>query len=212
MQKITTMNFALSWKAFDLLGADVRMAQFCSARDARHWFARLDTEIAWEQHRLRLFGRELLSPRLSCWIGDAHAVYRYSGTRFEPRPWTPATEELREYLFAHCAERYNSVLANLYRDGRDSMDWHSDDERELGPDPVIVSFSFGGVRRFRLRHRHNPRLRLELELPPGSLLRMAGATQRLYRHDVPKTARAVAPRINLTYRQIIAPDSRASAA
>jgi alkylated DNA repair dioxygenase AlkB len=193
---------ALRWTIFDLLGADVRLAQFCSAQEAAQWFARLNAEIPWEQHRLRLFGRELKAPRLSCWIGDANAVYRYSGTRFEPQPWTPATDKLRAYLFTHCSERYNSVLANLYRDGRDSMDWHSDDERELGPEPVIASFSFGGVRRFRLRHRHNPDLRLDLELPPGSLLRMAGSTQRLYRHDVPKTTRAVAPRINLTFRQI----------
>ena len=94
------------------------------------------------------------------------------------------------------------MLANLYRDGRDSMGWHSDNEPELGPEPVILSFSFGGVRRFRLRHRHDPSLRLELDLPSGSLLRMAGATQRLYRHDLPKTARAVPARINLTFRTI----------
>lgn len=195
----------MRWQTFDLPGADVRLAQFCDPDAAARWFARLHAEIPWERHRLRLFGREVDSPRLSCWIGDAEAVYIYSGTRFVPHAWTPAVAELRDALFAHCEERSNSVLANLYRDGRDSVGWHGDDEPELGPEPVIHSFSFGGVRRFRLRHRRDPSLRLELDLPAGSLLRMAGATQRNYRHDLPKTARAVAARINLTFRTIQLP-------
>ncbi|WP_347260999.1 alpha-ketoglutarate-dependent dioxygenase AlkB [Rudaea sp.] len=202
----------MAWQVFDLPGADVRLAQFCAQDDAARWFARLREEIPWQRHRLRIFGREVDSPRLSCWIGDAEAVYTYSGTRFMPQAWTPALVELHEYLFAHCGERSNSVLANLYRDGRDSMGWHSDAEPELGPEPVIWSFSFGGVRRFRLRHRHDPRLRLELDLPSGSLLRMAGTTQRHYRHDLPKTARAVAARINLTFRTIRASPARPASA
>ncbi len=200
----------MNWQRFDLPDADVRLAQFCDARDAERWFARLHAEIPWERHRLRIFGREVDSPRLSCWIGDAAAVYTYSGSRFVPHAWTPATAELREYISAHCGERCNSVLANLYRGGRDSMGWHSDNEPELGPEPAIFSFSFGAVRRFRLRHRHDPGLRLELDLPSGSLLRMAGTTQRFYRHDLPKTARAVAARINLTFR-FCAPMPRADA-
>lgn len=190
------------WQVFDLPGADVRLAQFCDEADAAHWFARLHGEIPWERHRLRIFGREVDSPRLSCWIGDAEAVYTYSGSRFAPHTWTPALTELREALAAHAGGHCNSVLANLYRDGRDSMGWHSDDEPELGPKSAILSLSFGGVRRFRLRHRCDPHLRLELDLPSGSLLRMAGTTQRHYRHDLPKTARSVAARINLTFRTI----------
>lgn len=192
----------LHWQQFDLPGADVRLAQFCGAEAARDWFARLDAEIPWERHRLRLFGREIDAPRLSCWIGDTDAIYRYSGRTFTPHPWTPALTELREYLLAQCGESYNSVLCNLYRDGHDAMGWHSDNEPELGAEPVIASFSFGGVRKFRLRQRSDPALRLELDLPSGSLLRMGGATQRHYRHDLPRTARSVAPRINLTYRAI----------
>ena len=195
----------MQWQTFELPGADVRLTQFCDDGAAAHWFARLRDEVPWERHRLRIFGREVESPRLSCWIGDPDAVYTYSGTRFVPHPWTPALTELRETLSAQCAERCNSVLANLYRDGRDSMGWHSDAEPELGPEPVIYSFSFGGVRRFRLRHRRDPSLRLELALPSGSLLRMAGTTQRHYRHDLPKTARAVAARINLTFRILRTP-------
>jgi alkylated DNA repair dioxygenase AlkB len=198
------MTAALQWQSFDLLGADVRLAQVFDEQEAQRWFERLDAEIPWERHRLRLFGRELQAPRLSCWIGDVGANYRYSGTRYEPRAWTPAAAELREYIFLQSGERCNSVLANLYRDGSDSMDWHSDAEAELGPEPEIWSFSFGAQRRFRLRHRHNPALRLELALPSGSLLYMGGMTQALYRHSLPKTVRQVGPRINLTYRKILA--------
>jgi alkylated DNA repair dioxygenase AlkB len=153
---------------------------------------------------VRIFGREIASPRLSCWIGDAEAVYTYSGTRFEPRAWTSALAELRDAVSAQCGEIYNSVLCNLYRDGRDAMGWHSDSEPELGPAPVIASLSFGAARRFRLRHKRDRALRLELDLASGSLLLMAGATQRNYRHDLPRTVRPVAPRINLTFRRIFA--------
>jgi len=190
------------WRHFHLPGADVRLARFCVAAAAQTWFARLLAEVPWERHRLRIFGRAVDSPRLSCWIGDADAVYTYSRTRFEPRPWTPALRELRTALSRICGEVYNSVLCNLYRDGHDAMGWHSDDEPELGTAPVIASLSFGATRRFRLRHRRDPALRAEIPLESGSLLLMAGATQKNYRHDLPRTAREVGPRINLTFRNI----------
>lgn len=194
---------APQWQHYDLPDADVRLAQFFDAETARDWFARLNAEIPWERHRLRLFGREIDAPRLSRWVGDVDAIYRYSGRTFVPHAWTLALTELREYLLRQCGESYNSVLCNLYRDGQDAMGWHSDNEPELGMRPVIASFSFGGVRKFRLRHRVDPAARLELELPSGSLLRMGGATQQFYRHDLPRTARSVAPRINLTFRRIL---------
>jgi alkylated DNA repair dioxygenase AlkB len=193
---------ATIWQAFDLAGADVRLTQFCDIDVAQEWFERVHDEVVWERHRLRLFGREVDSPRLSCWIGDADAAYTYSGTRFTPHPWTPACAELREKISVLCGERYNSVLCNLYRDGRDSMGWHSDDETELGAQPRIASLSLGATRRFRLRHRRDPEQRLELDLASGSLLLMAGATQRNYRHDLPKRARVTEPRINLTFRVV----------
>jgi alkylated DNA repair dioxygenase AlkB len=195
----------MRWQRFELPGADVRLAQFCDAAAAQHWFERLHAEVPWQQHRVRIFGREIASPRLSCWIGDADAVYTYSGTRFEPREWRPALAELRAALSSLCGEVYNSVLCNLYRDGRDAMGWHSDNEPELGPAPVIASLSFGATRRFRLRHRRDPTARRELALASGSLLLMAGSTQTNYRHDLPRTAREVGARINLTFRRILAP-------
>jgi alkylated DNA repair dioxygenase AlkB len=175
---------------------------FLAATEAAAAFAVLRTAIPWQQHRIRLFGRELAVPRLSCWIGDPDAHYRYSGSDFEPLPWPPALLPLRERVERACATAFNSVLANLYRDGRDAMGWHADDEPELGPAPVIASLSLGASRRFVLRHRRDPALRLALELPPGSLLVMRGATQANYRHALPRTAKAVGERINLTFRQV----------
>lgn len=163
----------------------------------------LGAQISWQRHRLKLFGREVDAPRLSSWIGDSEAAYTYSRTCFEPHPWPPLVAELRDALTQMFGIRFNGVLANRYRDGRDSMGWHSDDERELGPDPVIASLSFGAVRRFRLRHRNGMAKPIAIDLASGSLLVMAGATQRNYRHDLPKTARAVGERINLTFRRIL---------
>lgn len=171
--------------------------------------ATLRDGLAWENHAVRLFGREHPAPRLSCWIGDAGARYRYSGLVREPRPWTPALAGLRDRLAAELGVPFDSVLANLYRDGRDAMGWHADDERELGPSPTIASVSLGAVRRFVLRHRDGAP-RLALDLPSGSLLVMRGRTQATYRHALPRTARAVGPRINLTFRRIVAPVSVAT--
>lgn len=190
------------WQTLPALpGAELRLATGLFA-DPAAVFAQLHAEIAWEQHYLTIFGRRVASPRQSCWVGDADAVYTYSGTRFAPRPWTPALAQLRGRMEALCAQPFNSVLCNLYRDGRDSMGWHSDDEPELGPEPLIASLSFGAPRRFRLRHKRDPALQLVLELPSGSLLLMAGTTQRHYRHDLPRALRVQEPRINLTFRRI----------
>lgn len=166
-------------------------------------FRTLHDGLPWTVHRVRLFGRELAAPRLSCWIGDPDAGYRYSGVRHEPVPWPPVLLPLRERLQAETGVAFNSVLANLYRDGRDSMGWHSDDEPELGPAPVIASLSLGAARRFSLRHRRRAGQRVDLELPHGSLLLMRGATQANWQHAVPRTARAVGPRVNLTFRYVI---------
>ena len=185
-------------------GADVRYWPHAFTRErADVLFEALRREISWEQHRLKLFGREVAAPRLSCWIGDPDATYTYSRTRFVPHPWTPTLGSLRDDLAARFDLRFNSVLANLYRDGRDSMGWHSDDEPELGAEPVIASLSLGAERRFRLRSRKTGQVALAIELSHGSLLVMRGATQRLYRHDLPKVAVADA-RVNLTFRWIFA--------
>jgi len=177
--------------------------QWLRPEEADALFAQLMIGIPWEIHRIRLFGREIDSPRLSCWMGDPDAVYRYSGTRFTPHPWHPALQALRERLEREFAVAFNSVLANRYRSGRDAMGWHSDDEPELGETPVIASISLGATRRFVLKHRQEPGRKLELPLPHGSLLLMSGETQRHYRHALPRTAKLTGERINLTFRNIL---------
>lgn len=205
----------LSLERIELAGADLHYdAQAIAADRAAALFTALRDAIAWERHRLRLFGRWIDAPRLSCWIGDPGAAYTYSRVRFEPRPWPAVVRQLRTELHALTGIAFNSVLANRYRDGRDSMGWHADDERELGDAPVIASLSFGATRVFRLRSRHDPaQPPRSLDLGAGSLLLMSGPTQRNWQHALPKTSRDVGERINLTFRHIMdMPASVASAA
>lgn len=193
----------MSLSPLPLADAEIRLDRhWLDPGDADALFAELREQVAWEVHRIRLFGREVDSPRLSCWIGDPGTGYRYSGVRFEPRPWPAALQPVRERLCGELGVDFNSVLANLYRDGHDAMGWHSDAEPELGPAPVIASVSLGAPRRFALKARAQPQQRLTLELPHGSLLVMSGPTQRNYRHALPRTARPIGARINLTFRQI----------
>ncbi|MFD2719371.1 alpha-ketoglutarate-dependent dioxygenase AlkB family protein [Hymenobacter monticola] len=178
-------------------------ADFLPEAAAAALLASLNAETAWEQRSIRLFGQEFPQPRLTAWYGDAEARYTYSNLAWEPRPWTPALQALRQRVEAATNARFNSVLLNLYRDGRDSMGWHADDEPELGPTPVIASLSLGALRRFRLRPRaglvHPP---VSLDLPTGSLLLMRGPTQQHWQHALPKTTRPLGPRLNLTFRWV----------
>lgn len=191
-------------QAIDLAGAALRLDLAWLSRDeADALFASLSRDVAWEVHRIRMFGRLIDSPRLSCWIGDPGAAYTYARTRFEPHPWPPSLLPLRERLRGTLGIDFNSVLANRYRHGRDAMGWHSDDEPELGPQPVIASLSLGATRRFALKSRGGEGGRLALDLLHGSLLVMGGNTQTAYRHALPATARPVGERINLTFRQIL---------
>jgi len=191
--------------SIDLPDADVVLdPHWLPAGEADALLRELLATVRWETHRIRLFGREVDSPRLSCWIGDPDAAYTYSGTHFEPNPWPAALRPIRARVAAACGADFNSVLANLYRDGRDAMGWHRDDERELGPRPVIASLSLGATRRFVLKQVADPSCRRAIDLAHGSLLSMRGETQRHYRHALPRTAKAVGPRINLTFRRIVA--------
>lgn len=167
--------------------------------EAREHLIALVDETPWESRNIVLFGREVPQPRLACWYGDR--AYTYSGLTLEPRDFTPRLRELAEVAagFADCS--FNTVLANLYRDGHDSMGWHADDERELGSEPVIASLSFGAVRRFRFRHRESREV-VEVALEPGSVLVMRGLTQHCWMHDLPKTTKVTEPRVNLTFRHI----------
>lgn len=188
-----------------LQGAELWFApDWLTMAEADALLVSLREEIHWETHRIRLFGRELDSPRLSCWIGDEGTAYTYSGARFQPRPWPAALLPVRQRLATELDGAFNSVLANRYRDGHDYMGWHSDNESALGPRPLIASLSLGATRRFVLKHREESSRKLELELPHGSLLVMGGDTQRNYKHALPRTAKPIGERINLTFRRIVA--------
>ncbi len=202
--KLPHASVTIMSERLDLPGAQVTwMPGWLPPAQADALLAALKTQLNWEVHRIRMFGREVDSPRLSCWIGDPQARYRYSGTLFDPHPWPGVLLPVRDQLRQATATTFNSVLANCYRDGHDAMGWHSDDEKELGPQPLIASLSLGGERRFALRHRQDPALRRTWVLGHGDLLLMGGDTQRNYRHALPRTARPVAERINLTFRRIL---------
>ena len=189
--------------ALDLPGADVRYrAGWITPQAADSMLAALQSEVSFEQHRVRMFGRELPAPRLSAWIGDVDAIYTYSRVRYVPGPWTPTLAAIRDRLHAELGMRFNSVLVNRYRSGADSMGWHADDEPELGPEPLIASVSLGATRRLRFRARAAGGVKASIELESGSLLLMAGDTQELYQHAIDKSKAALAERINLTFRVI----------
>ncbi|MEZ5823549.1 MAG: alpha-ketoglutarate-dependent dioxygenase AlkB [Geminicoccaceae bacterium] len=173
---------------------------------AGKWFERLRHGIDWQQEELRIMGRMVAVPRLTAWYGAFG--YRYSGVDHPPRPLTDDLVILQRHAMKLADTELNSVLANFYRSGDDAMGWHADNERELGEQPVIVSFSFGGTRRFSLRHRRDPRTRVDLELASGSCLVMRGETQTHWLHRIARTKKAVDPRINLTFR-LIHPPSKA---
>jgi alkylated DNA repair dioxygenase AlkB len=160
-------------------------------------FDELGHAIAWEHNEITIFGRTTTLPRLTCWMGEAE--YAYSGVRNAPHPMPQRLATIRDDLVGQTGSEFNSCLANLYRDGSDSIGYHSDDEPELGQRPVIASVNLGAPRRFVLRSVATGQ-RWTVDLGGGDLLIMSGESQSDYRHAVPKTKRAVGPRINLTFR------------
>ncbi len=171
------------------------------ADEARQLFERFAESISWREHRVFVFGRWVLQPRLTAWYGDLGRSYRYSGLELDPEPWSDDLIEVRRRCEALSGTSFNSVLANLYRTGQDSVAWHADDEPELGRDPVIASVSLGAERRFDFRHRVTGTT-IRIPLPSGSVLVMGGSTQHHWVHQVAKTSRDPGVRINLTFRSI----------
>ena len=159
-------------------------------------------QTPWRQERIEVWGKVHDQPRLTSWHGDPGTDYTYSGVTLATCPWTPLLSRLRSDIEQATGHRYNSVLLNLYRNEHDGVGWHSDNERELGRMPVIASLSLGETRSFRLRHREQKHAPVNIALTDGSLLLMAGATQRNWQHAIPKERREKGPRINLTFRQI----------
>jgi alkylated DNA repair dioxygenase AlkB len=160
---------------------------------------RLLDETAWREEMISVWGKQHLQPRLSAWYGEAS--YTYSGKTFTPLPFTPLQLQIKEAAERATGHRFNSVLLNCYRNERDSMGFHSDDEAELGPEPAIASVTFGAPRTFILKHKRLPRT-LKLDLGDGSLLLMADALQKNWRHGINKETKPRGLRVNLTFRLI----------
>ena len=166
-------------------------------------YAQLRAETPWQQESITLFGKTHLQPRLLAWYGDPGAAYRYSGKTHQPLPWTPLLLDLRGRMEALAGATFNSVLLNYYRDQRDSMGLHADDEPELGPQPVIASLSLGQERVLLFRHKRDRSAEgLDIALPDGSVLLMRGVTQDNWKHGIRKRSRHCDGRINLTFRCI----------
>jgi len=185
-------------------GSALLVPGFLAPDDADDLLDRCGASIPWESTSLVMFGREVAEPRLSAWIADIGVVYGYSGRDRRVHPWSPDLDRVRRLCEARTGSSFNGVLANLYRDGRDHMGWHADDESCLGVDPVIASVSLGAERRFDLRHRQTGET-VSCLLPHGSLLVMSGRSQIAWKHRLPRSARLDNARLNLTFRLIRSP-------
>ncbi|MEG4491175.1 alpha-ketoglutarate-dependent dioxygenase AlkB [Microcoleus sp. D3_18_C4] len=186
----------------DTDGEVIFYPNFFSIEESDRLFSDLYSSINWKQDIIHFYGKKIPLPRLTGWYGDEGKSYTYSGIEQHPDPWTPTLKLIKSKAEEISEVTFNSVLLNLYRHGKDSVSWHSDDEPELGENPIIASISFGGSRRFSLKHKTSENYKINLDLPKGSLLLMKGETQHCWQHQIPKNSKFVEPRINLTFRVI----------
>lgn len=174
---------------------------FFDKAEADTLFYDLKKNTLWKQESMNMYGKKINFPRLTAWYGDNDKSYSFSGISLNPHPWTETLLKIKDRIEPNSGARFNSVLLNLYRDGNDSISWHTDAEPELGRNPVIGSVNFGETRVFQLRHIHTKE-RININLVHGSLLIMQGELQHFWQHQVPKTSKKVNERINLTFRVI----------
>jgi alkylated DNA repair dioxygenase AlkB len=173
-------------------------------RPADELLRELIDQTPWRSETITIYGKQVAQPRLSAWYGDPEANYSYSGIKLEPMPWTSTLIEIKNVVQKLSGESFNSVLLNYYRNHRDSMGLHSDDESELGPTPSIASLSLGATRTFILKHKIRRELKpVRLELTSGCLLVMKGRTQTFWKHGIDKQAIPCGARVNLTFRRIV---------
>lgn len=180
------------------------MPNFLSEDQAVQQEILLLNTIDWKQEEVYVFGKKHKEPRKTAWYGDEECVYMYAGKTNHPIPWTDELFQLKtdiETLIQGTS--FNSVLLNQYRDGNDKMGWHSDNEKELGKNPIIASLSLGVTRYFDFKHKRIKSLKKRLVLPAGSLLIMCGSTQENWLHQIPQQKTVKEPRINLTFRRVI---------
>lgn len=156
--------------------------------------------LEWRQNQIRMLGKQMPVPRLEVMHGDEGCDYLYSSSvLLQPKPWTKALNSVRTRIESATGYKFNIVLGNLYRDGKDSNGWHSDDESSMGIRPAIASLSLGSTRKFQLRPKKGGAI-TDYWLEHGSLLVMHPGCQEEYKHQVPKTAKPVGTRVNLTFR------------
>jgi len=160
------------------------------------------SNVPWQQRTVTMYGKQIITPRLTAWYGDKGKDYTFSGTKFDPLPWTKELLQIREKVEQIADVTFNTVLLNYYRDGSDSVAWHSDDEYELGIKPVIASVSLGQARRFDVRHKVDHQKKYSVNLENGSLLLMRGDLQHSWEHRIAKSTKILKERINLTFRII----------
>ena len=176
---------------------------FFDAEQSDLLFQELLLTIPWQQDDIKVFGKVHAQPRLTALYGNEGKSYSYSNIKMQPHSWNPILQNLKLKAEAVSATEFTTVLLNLYRDGKDSNGWHADNEKELGTNPVIASLSFGADRYFHLQHNNDKNLKLKILLEHGSLLVMKGTTQHFWKHQIPKTAKPIGSRINLTFRSIV---------
>ena len=164
----------------------------------------LINDIKWKREKIRMWGREIVTKKRIAWYADEGKSYKYSGSTFHPDQWNELLLEIKNYVEQYIKFQFNSVLLNEYPNGKVGMGWHSDDERELGIDPIIASLSFGANRDFIFKHKTDKRFEnIKIHLKSGSLLLMLGSTQHHWKHSLPKRLKVREPRINLTFRKIL---------
>lgn len=183
-------------------GQVILYPNFFGIKERDYFFSYLYDHVQWRQDIIQFFGKKIPLPRLTGWYGDEGKLYTYSGIEQHPEPWNAVLKSIKSKVEEISEVTFNSVLLNLYRDGKDSVSWHSDDEPELGENPIIASVSFGTTRRFSLKHKISKDYKIDIDLPNGSLLLMKGETQHCWQHRIAKTSKSVQPRINLTFRVI----------
>ena len=175
--------------------------RFFNKYEADTYLSYLKSKIIWKQESMNMYGRKVDFPRLTSWYGDNDKPYSFSGVTLQPHDWTNEILSIKEKVEKLTMVNFNSVLLNMYRNGNDSISWHTDAEKELGENPVIASVNFGATRKFQLRHIKTKE-KLEIELTHGSVLIMQGELQHFWQHQVPKTSKPVLERVNLTFRVI----------
>ena len=178
------------------------LEQFYNSETSNILFNTLRKEIQWQQDDIKLFGKTYKQPRLTALYAENEKPYSYSNITMYPESFFKELEQVKSDIEEKIANKFTTCLANLYRTGNDSNGWHSDNEKELGHNPVIASLSLGATRSFQLKHKTDSSLRFNIELPSGSLLIMKGTTQEFWKHQIPKTKKHVGERINLTFRTI----------